>query len=153
MKFVHEFLHYDNGSVKDNGWWEISEDGAKLFNMWGGWHDYTPREDDIIVEADNWDQLDWSCLLKPDSPYGWIDRRGVWYGCDYQSHAEVAELVLHSSERALEVQGWVKVFRGLGGKADWYIDADQGIRGRITAEQVKALKEHGIHEPWFDRWY
>lgn len=150
MKFLHEYLRYSGGTIIDNGWWEISEDGTRLINIYGGWHNYTPREDDIVVEADSWYDLDWSHLLKPDSPYGWIDRDGKWYGCGYQNHSAVAEFVLGKTERDLEESGWVKLYRRYNGETDWYMESDQGIRNRITQAQIKTLKEHGIYEKWFD---
>lgn len=151
MKFLHEFSKYGDGTVSDNGWWQISEDGKRLLNGAGGWHDYIPSDDDIIAEADSWEDLDWSCLIMPDSPYGWIDREGKWYGCKYSDHASVANLVLHSSERALEMQGWIKVYRNFRGEVDWFFDCDLGaIRSRLTPAQVKTLEDHGIYEPWFD---
>lgn len=109
-KFLHEFTEGTNGDMKDNGWWEII--GSRVFNRFGGCHTYEPSPNDIIVECDDWSDLDWSCLLSNDSSYGWIDRDGTFYRCDYRKHQDLAELYFHSTERDLERQGYIKIYRG-----------------------------------------
>ena len=143
-KFLHEYSRYSNGLIVDNGWWKISENGKYLKNRCGGYHSYIPREDDVICEANGWDDLDYSYLLQPNSKYGWIDRDGKFYGCDYTHHSALAERVLKKSERELEKLGWIKVFADFNGGIAWYIDFDQGIRGRVTEAQVKTLIDRGI---------
>ena len=145
MKFLHEFSRYGNGVVLDNGWWKISENGKYLENRSGGYHGYTPREDDIIVEVDDWDDLDYSYLLKPDSPYGWIDRDGKFYGCDYRHHNALAIYVFRKDdEEDLIREGWVKVYRDFQGKICAYYDWSLGVRGRLTEAQEKTLDERNI---------
>lgn len=136
MKFLHEFIKYSNGEVEDNGWWEIQ--GNKLVNRMGGWHDYSTAEDDIIVEAESWDRLDWSCLIKPDSPYGWIDLDGVFYGCDYHDHDSLARLYFKSDERTLEMIGFVKIYRSFNRTTAYYVER------YLTAKQEATLLERGI---------
>ena len=146
MKFLHEFCRYGNGQIEDNGWWKISSDGKRLINRHGGGHDYIPSDNDIICEVDHWEDLDYSYLLKPDSPYGWIDREGKWYGCRYMQHDDVAELVLHTSSRELEENGWIKIFRTWNCQRDAYIDYQNGIRGRVTEQQLKTLVDIGMED-------
>ena len=148
MRFLHEFFKNADGTKRDNGWWRISEDGKHLINAYGGWHDYTPSSDDIIAEADSWDDLDWSHLLKPDSPYGWIDREGKFYGCSYSNHDAVAERILHSNDRVLEEQGWIKVYRASTGETVWYTDWRYCRSGGITEAQEKTLEEKGLENYW-----
>lgn len=109
-KFLLEYQEQGDGTYRPNGWWQI--EGDKLVNRVGGYHDYTPAEDDVISEVDSFDDLDYSYMLDVDSPYGWIDLDGTWYGCAYSEHSEVAKRVLHSNDLQLESEGWIKVYRG-----------------------------------------
>lgn len=151
MKFLHEFIDNGDGTKRDNGWWKISEDGKHLENPCGGYHDYIPCQDDVIAEADSWDDLDYSFLLKPDSPYGWIDREGKFYGCAYSDHSAVASRILHSSERTLEMQGYIKIYRNFEGKTEWFIEWDYCHSGGITEAQEKTLEEKGFKNYWKER--
>jgi hypothetical protein len=109
MKFLHEFLEYNNGTTRDNGWWKI--DGDRLYNIRGGWHCYTPSPNDIIIEADSWDDVPMDYLLNNNAITGWIAPDGTFYGCDAEEHELIAERVLKTSETMLEDQGYVKIFR------------------------------------------
>ena len=136
MKFLHEFMTWGDGTKQDNGWGEIV--GDKLVNRVGGWHEYIPAPDDIIVEADNWADLDWSCLLNPNSPYGWIDKDGNFYGCNHFEHASLAELYFKCSERALEDSGFVKLYRSYDGSVGYY------VARYLTEKQEETLLEKGV---------
>lgn len=120
MKFLHEFLKCGDGTVTDNGWWEIR--GNRLVNEVGGYHYYSPDKDDIIVEVNSRADLDWSCLLVPDAKYGWLDLRGHFYGCRFQDHETIARLVLKTTERELEKSGWVKLYRNYPQGVGWYCE-------------------------------
>ena len=146
MRFLHEFLRYSNGEVRDNGWWKISEDGTKLINRCGGHHSYTPNENDIICEVESWDDLDYSFLLKDESPYGWIDRNGRYYGCDYEDHDDIAEYVLKKTSRQLETEGWIKVYRSFRGGAETYIDDKWSML--VSPEQLQTLIEKGLEDTY-----
>lgn len=112
MKFLHEFLEYNDGTTCDNGWWEI--DGDRLYNIRGGWHCYTPSPDDIIIETDSWDDVPMDYLLNDNAITGWIAPDGTFYGCDAEEHELITERVLKTSETMLEDQGYVKIFRNPG---------------------------------------
>ena len=146
MKFLHEYLRYSSGLVTDNGWWRISDCGTKLYNRRGGYHSYTPSKDDIICEADSWDDLDYSFLVKNDSLYGWIDRNGRYYGCEYEDHDDVAELVLHKTSRQLEEEGWIKVYRGYNRERETYIDDKWSHL--VTPEQLQTLVEKQLEDTY-----
>lgn len=135
-KFLHEFMRSKDGSLRDNGWWEII--GNKVYNICGGYHDYKPSEDDIIVSANDWDELDWSCMLEDDSQYGWVDVHGRFYGCDYMKHNEVAEMYFKCTERELENAGFVKIYRDYDGTRSYY------VAKYLTERQEKALIDMGI---------
>ena len=144
-KFLHEYIRYADGSVKENGWWKI--DGNRLVNRFGGNHEYEPHQSDEIVEAadfnDLTDKVDYSYLLSPDSPYGWIDLEGNFYGCNYTEHSTLAYCYFKSSERELEMKGYVKVYRGHRG-ISYYIE------GYLTDAQAATLRERGFEVMKYD---
>lgn len=135
-KFLHEFRHYSDGTIEDNKWWEIK--GDRVYCMAGGWHEYNPSKDDIIVYANDWNELDWSCLLKDDSLYGWIDVHGRFYGCDYMEHDRIAYLYFKCTERNLEDAGFAKVYRDYDGSQAYY------VAKYLTERQEKTLIDMGI---------
>lgn len=130
-RFLHEFNHYRDGTVSDNGWWEIR--GDRLLNLAGGFHYYIPREDDIIVEANSFQDLDWNYLIKPESPYGWLAPDGRFYGCAPYEHEDIASLVLKTDERSLEKSNWIKLYRDYPSGVGFY------CAGRITEPQARFL--------------
>lgn len=137
------FLH-EKFNGYDNGWWEIV--GDKLVNVYGGYHHYHPKEDDEIVEAKDFDELDWTgCLLNERYSTGWIAPDGTWYPCRPQDHCDVAHFVLRSTEKSLETHGYIKVFYdNYDGKDDFY-----GCR-RFTEKQKEKLLELGYKEEYIE---
>lgn len=111
-KYLAEFASYGDGTKKFNGFWEIC--GNKLVNQKGGFHDYTPKEDDIIYEVKKYEDLPFRkyCI---DNSYktGWLDRNGNFFGCSFMEHAFVAYYCFHREEHELEDMGWVKISRDL----------------------------------------
>ncbi len=146
MKFLHEFLRYSDGSITDNGWWKISEDGTKLLNRCGGYHSYEPSEGDIICEEDSWNDLDYSYLIKNESPYGWIDRNGKYYGCEYADHDNIAEFVFNKTSWQLECEGWIKVYRGFARERETYINDKWSHL--VTPEQLQTLSEKQLEDTY-----
>lgn len=136
---MSRFLHEKEDGY-DNGWWKIV--GDKLENPYGGYHYYHPREDDEIVEANDFDELDWTgCLLDERQTTGWIAPDGTWYPCSPRDHRAVARWVLKSTEESLENRGYIKVFFcSFDGKEDFY-----GCR-RFTEKQKNKLMELGYKE-------
>ena len=136
---MSRFLH-EKSDGYDNGWWKIV--GDKLENAYGGCHNYNPQEDDEIVEANDFDELDWTgSLLDERKTTGWIAPDGAWYPCSPRDHRIVARLVLRSSEESLENKGYIKVFySSFDGKDDFY-----GCR-RFTDKQKEKLLELGYKE-------
>lgn len=135
-KFLHEFLHYSNGEVSDNGWWEIVDN--RLYNRMGGYHDYYPSPDDIIMEANRYEDLDWSFLIKPESDYGWVTPDGEFLGCDYQDHDNVAWYCLKHTEYELEKMGYAKVFKDFSGERRYWVDR------HLTEQQEQTLINLGV---------
>lgn len=138
-KFLHNFSEYNDGTIVDNGWWKI--DGCYITNLYGGRQAYEPSDDDIIVEADDITNLDWSCLLKPDSIFGFIDRNGKHYSCDYGEHRLFAQLYLKSNERCLEIQGWVKIYRNYNRQIEYYYENNLTNAQILTLENLGILRE------------
>lgn len=134
-RYLHEFLEIDGVKV-DNGWWEI--DGKYLVNIAGGHHDYVPTKDDIIIEADSWDDVNCDTMLSPNSQYGWVAPDGKFYGCNYSEHEMIARYVLKSTERKLE-ETYVKLYRPLFGGVEAYTQ-----RTSLTEEQTKTLIDRGL---------
>lgn len=140
-RFLHEYIEID-GVRHDNGWWEI--DDGFLVNMFGGHHEYIPKDDDIIIEANSWDDVDCSSLCRPESRYGWVAPDGTFYGCDVTDHALIARFVLKSDELTIE-KTHVKIYEPLFNSVEAYTR-----RPFLTEEQVKTLKERGLTYCYID---
>lgn len=124
----------------DDFWWEL-EDGL-IYNRVGGHTAYDPEVCGPIVEVESFEDLDWSCLLKPDSKLGWVSPDGRFYGCEYTDHADVADLYFKKSERELEDEGWVKI---------WWSNFDHVRRWTntklmLTEAQKITLERMGLKE-------
>lgn len=124
----------------NNFWWEL-EDGL-LYNRAGGHNAYDPETDGPIVEAESFEDLDWSCLIDPKSKLGWISPDGRFYGCAYTDHADVADLYFKKSESELEDEGWVKI---------WWSSFDHARRWTntklmLTEAQKITLEKMGLKE-------
>jgi len=135
-RFLLEKLKLGDGRVILNGWWEIC--GDMLVNSVGGRHFYTPFPDDKIVEADSFDDLDHSYLVKDDSDYGWISPDGRFYGCDCWQHSELASLIFKTTEEELERKGWIKVYMDFDKRRSWY------CLEFPTEYQIATLEKHGL---------
>lgn len=111
-RYVLETYKKDDGSFEYNGWWEY--ENGYLYNRVGGHHRADPDDEmwkySKVVEAEDWDDLDYSYLLNPNSDLGWISPDGRFYGCSYSDHDAVAERVLKKTDALLESEGWIKVF-------------------------------------------
>lgn len=107
----------------------------------------------LIVEAEDyahlqqtkeykekWDEYIMSAI-KPDSRLGWISPDGTFIGCDYYDHSFIAEEYLHSAEKTLEKEGWVKLYSlGPGYQSvEWYTKTH-----RITAAQNEIFIKLGM---------
>jgi len=142
MKFLHEYSHYPNGQVIENGYWAI--EGDRLVNSCGGWHPYTPSPDDEIIDSD-WDTIEKlyaKSKINNDATTGWIAPDGTFYGCDYRSHGWIARY-LDMTEREMEIHGYVKIF-------DVFPNSYDGVKygywceKHLTEAQKKVLEQKGI---------
>lgn len=142
MKFLHEFLHYGNGTVIDNGYWEI--DGDYLYNFAGGRHHYTPSPNDEIIESD-WAEvrrLNAKAAISDNHTTGWIAPDGTFYGVSYQDHHLVAEY-LGMTEGEMENSGYVKIYFNPiwpdhGNKYEYW------FKDHLSGAQIETLTKRGF---------
>ena len=126
---------------ENNNWWQVK--GTDLYNMAGSHH---RMEKGLIIQASDWTDLDWSCLLSRKSSVGWIAPDGTWFGCEPRNHALLAELFLKSDEKTLEQKGWVKVYRDwTTRKLDWYVKDFI-----VTQDQAKTLRKKGFADYYLE---
>ena len=103
----------------DNFWWEYIDgplNNAKLRNKYfsligKNLYCYVNIENSEMVEADDYKDLNWedTHVLNKDSRFGWVDRKGVFYGCDWRFHGAQAELVHKCDLATLEQKGWIHI--------------------------------------------
>ena len=99
-----------------NSWWQYDErtpfDSATIYDVLTSvvavHIDIRDRE---IEETDSAWKLDWNgtSILDKNSRFGWVDRNGKFYGCDYASHDLQAQIVHKSSRSELEKAGWIHI--------------------------------------------
>lgn len=94
-----------------------TEEGAVAYYKKKLSHIDSKTEKFLIV---NDDRIKNSDYLKPNSPYGYIDDCGQFYGCNINSHDLLAEFYFNASKEELEMRGYVKVFRNIFGRIDFY---------------------------------
>lgn len=163
--FLHEQRIHRDGTIHNNGYWEIEcgeempEAGEeyRVYNVLGGYHYWTCGKDyedeqNEVVYADGWSELDHSVLIDHDSRIGWLAPDGRFYGCGYMQHGNIADLVLHKSEIELEDEGWVKMYKSQLmplDPPDYYICRNSEHINYLTDAQVKVLAEKGYKvRPW-----
>lgn len=140
----------------DDFWWEYDvktpKEKATLINLAGGRNSGVDITKCKIVKANDFEELDWNNTKVLDSKYkyGWLDRQGNFYGCEYYCHSLQAELVHHSSRRNLEKNGWIHISSNLHSTklvATFCGDYEDGIMP--TDAQVLFLSKHmGIDSTW-----
>jgi len=158
MKFLHEYLTYQNGVVIDNGWWLI--DGCHLVNRNGGYHIYTPSDTDIIVEKDGWNDVLRDTIRDDSNVTGWIAPDGEFFGCSAMDHELIASILFDMDEVTMEKMGYIKVYEipyqtiiqmtMNGTKAHRY----EAIITRIMASeaQIATLKSKGFTQETNTLW-
>lgn len=165
MWFLHERWTDRHRETHDNGYWLIDTDEEpvdgeeyKVYNAAGGYHYWTcgkqyPDEQNEVVVADGWDDLDNSALLTPTSRIGWLAPDGTFYGCQYWQHNLIAERVIRKTEIEMENEGWVKMYKSQllpFDPPDYYICRNSEHPDNLLTEaQVKVLDEKGYTvRPW-----
>lgn len=111
MTFIHKYEKNSEGKILDGGIWYY-ENGI-CYNRYGGCHIHAPTELDKVFEADSWATIIKQELLAKRNDYitGWIAPDGEFFGCDAESHYDMARYVLGANtETELEDSGWLKVY-------------------------------------------
>jgi hypothetical protein len=87
-------------------------------------------------------ELDWSVTgyLISDTTCGWLSPDGKWYGCDFENHDLIADLILKRSRRELDRAGWVKVYSRKSNSPGGY---SWECERRLTPEQRNWLSHEG----------
>ena len=169
MYFVYRTSHSPHGNCEMPDWclidfkekglktgWKLNERFNREKHAWGQdiYEEIKANpEKFLIVEAEDyahlqqtkeykekWDEYVMSAV-KPDSHLGWISPDGTFIGCDYYDHSFIAEEYLHSDEKTLEKEGWVKLYSlGPGYQTvEWYTKTC-----RITAAQNEMFIKLGM---------
>ena len=136
--FLHEF-----DDKHDNGYWEIGEnkpeigDFIKVYNDYGGFHSHLITEEDELVQS-TWEKVLYKYYHdNQTSPYGWIDREGNFFGCDYMEHSKCADACFNLTEAQAEQQGYIKIYSALR-ELEYYCN------GRMTVAQKNTLESRGF---------
>lgn len=119
----------------DNIWWIYDEttppNNATVSNLIGGRFTNKDISNLQIVEALDYSHLNWlnTIVLDNSKKYGWLDRNGIFYGCDYVLHDIQAHFIHKSTRETLEQLGWVHISKNLGGEtiARYCADYKNGI--------------------------
>lgn len=109
--FLHEW----------NGYWAVKYCDEKpkvgeyitVENSCGGHHNHTVQEDDEFI-YDTWNHVEYLYYSNnTKAEYGWIDREGRFYGCDWMDHYACAVAIFNLPEYEAEQAGNVKIYRDL----------------------------------------
>lgn len=94
-------------------WWK--REGDRYIYRKGGYL-YSKSDNEILetVEADSWDQLDWTksslVVSEEEAKAGWLERSGKFHGCVPKGHDRYAELILGRKVADLEKEGWCRIY-------------------------------------------
>ena len=137
----------------ENYWYEYDEstppNNARIWNMYGGCMSDIDLSNAEFVEAEDFNFLDWSgtSLLNQEYPTGWLNKKGVFFGCSPKHHKEQAKLVHSHSERELEEQYFIKIayIDRLQKELVAMVSHTNGEKNPISREQYTFLKKHPIN--------
>ena len=95
-------------------WWEVKSrtlDNATICSYEGVKKHHVDLREFEIVEASSFDELDWTNteVYNFDSKFGWLDREGNFYGCDFACHSDQAMFIHKKSSFELERLGWIHI--------------------------------------------
>lgn len=140
MKTKYFLVQYQ--AAKDvffNSWFEDGDN--KWIGFTGGWTPKSPKDKILeTAEVEDIHELDWkkTSIYRPNSSCGWLSRDGTFYGCDYQAHDLIADLILKKPVGDLEKEGWVRIWS----------ESDFACQIRLSADQRNylSLKGHAIKD-------
>ena len=131
----------------DKDWWKGDENMQKndctICNIKGIKKEHIDLSNIKTVFANSFCDLDWNntSILNNTSIFGWLDRKGNFYGCGFAEHELQARLIHKTEMKELEKLGWIhisKFYRDI--MAFYSADYKNGIVP--TFEQLKYLAEH-----------
>lgn len=129
---------------KSAAYW-VRDVGSESYwvNMVGGM--FPKSKCDTILDTkvvEDPEELDWSVtgFLVTDTACGWLSPEGKWYGCTYENHDLIADLILKRPRRELDREGWVKVY---GRKSNSPGGYSWECERRLTPEQRNWLSYEG----------
>ena len=137
----------------ENYWYEYDEstpiDNAILWNRYGGRMSGVNLSKLEIVEADDFDKLNWAETELYSDKYatGWLDKKGNFYGCTSKNHKEQAVMVHGTTEEELEKQLFIKIayIDRLQKELSAIVCRFDGKFNQISREQLEFLKKHPIN--------
>lgn len=128
-------------------WFKVEDDcvtKTKLRNMGGGYCFLNPdktKQPTIIKTtfATSFYDLDWNNTFLDVSDWkkyksGWLDRRGKFYGCNYQNHDLIIYYLLKKDVSEVENKGWVRI----------HGDNDFQCLQKLSPEQRNFLSSKGF---------
>ena len=160
--FIHEWVNYSNPKYSGyNGYWRIRDakppfiigDKILVENPMKSFHSHIICDKDTFIES-TWGELETNRFLRnQDSNYGWIDKNGIFYGCDYEEHAYCVYRISGLHEDEAERAGWIKIYRdpqlanhcpeySNGTDCVYYHD---NINSRLTKAQKDTLLSRGFN--------
>lgn len=136
----------------ENYWYEYDEstpiNDARIWNMYGGCSSCNDISNCEMVEAEDFNFLDWSgtSLYNDEFLTGWLDKEGNFYGCSPKHHKEQAKLVHNSSEEDLERNLFIKIayLDRLQKELVAMVSHQDGKKNPISKMQLDFLKKHPI---------
>ena len=140
-KFLHWKNKYTDGSIDDNGLWEIN--GNYVYNFFGGRSSYEPSDDDEVLEFDSWEDALLFDACDDSQVTGWMcPDDGKFYGCKFKDHWKLANH-FGVEEKELERRGWIKIMM-----LPQYLRYDHTYEAiwmrKSTPAQEKTLRERGF---------
>ena len=136
----------------NNFWWQYDEstpkNDATLINLNGNEIDNNNITNCEIAEAKSFEDLNWknTKVWSDQYKYGWLDRNGVFFGCDYAYHEKQAYLVHKKSPKELEELGYIHISKINKNDpyyfASFYGDYKNGIAP--TDAQIEYLFKHNL---------
>ena len=160
--FIYEWMtHSDPAHNHYNGYWKITNakppfeigQEIKIENAMGGYHYHIINDMDSFLQS-TWEKIETKRFLNnQDSNYGWINKNGIFYGCDYEEHAYCIYRISGLHEDEAERAGWIKIYRdpllanycpdrSNGTDCVYYYDS---INSRLTKAQKDTLLSRGFN--------
>ena len=154
-KNYYKLKNHSSAFVKvQNYWWKLDTNtplnNATIYNYFGGCQSNIDLNGKLIIEADDWSDLDWkgTDVYSDSFKTGWLSPDGDFYGCSNEEHLQQAHFVHKKYENELEQQGWIKIRRDLTKPSQVTALLSYNMKGELirpTYKQVEYLKDSEIN--------